>query len=631
VMKACRIAMTVLTLAMVLMLCGAAQAEDIELSAQVDRSSLSLGEQMTLSVTVKGDVQGVPEPTMPPLPDFAVVSRFQSQNVEIVNFQTTMSITYQYILQPRRAGTFTIKPISLTYDGATYSTEPIKIEVTRQGAIPHPFATPSFPTPSFPTIPHPPPHPGFPPAMPFPFPVREPRGRVVAFSTLDKKTAYVNEQVVLTVDFCYPADLPVENRIFPPSGNGFLIEEVPPARKYPTMVRGERYIVEETKYALFPIQEGTLTVGSITVNYQVQDPFAGGADSIKTDPLELSATGIPRKEAPRDYTGAVGKFTIAGALSPAETPMDEPVTLSLTISGQGNISTLEAPKLPDLDKFKKFDTTESHTMERDGATIKGTKVFKTVLLPRQQGDLTIPAISFSYFDPLSKRFQSLATEPLTVKVAPAKHGGASPSPASTGQGEHEPPKADIRYIKSSFKPAAGRETPLYRRPLYLLIMALPLIVSGMLFILFKRKEYMERDSGKIKKSKAYGNFRRSLGGAEKELMQKHYDTYYMAVHRGLVEYLRDKLNLPGTGLTIQQIRDFLEDNKVNPEALIAMEEILRICENARFSPTAQSDSECRENTKKALKVVHLLEKKGDKGMEKGKNGAGARGTSHERV
>jgi hypothetical protein len=607
-MKARKIVVTMILVVMMLLSPQRAGAQDIKLSAQVDRSDISLDEQFTLSVMVKGDIEGVSQPTMPAMPDFAVISTFQSRNVEIVNFQTSMSITFQYILQPRRAGTFTIKPITLNYNGLTYSTQPIKVEVARTGGALHlPPSTPLFPTPSFPTIPHPPSPHGFPRTIPFP--VQEPGGRVVAFSTLDKKTAYVNEQVVLTVDFCFPADLPVENRILPPISNGFLIEEVPPARKYPTTVKGERYIVEETKFTLYPIQEGSLNIGSITVNYQVQDPFGGRGDAIKTDPLELTAISVPRKDAPRDYTGAVGKFTIESEVTPREAAIDEPVTLTLSVTGEGNISTLEGPRLPDLERFKKFDTTESHAMVRDSSRVKGTKIFKTVLLPRQVGDLTIPAITFSYFDPEAKKFQTLSTEPLAVKVTAAKHGGASPFPASTEIARPDLPKADIRYIKSSLSGGGPGESALYRKSSFLLLQALPLIIISSLFVLSKRREYLEKDSGKIKKSKAHGNFRKSMAGAQKELKLKHYDAFYMAVHRGLVDYLRNKLNLPGTGLTIQQIKDFLQENRINDRVLLCLEEILRTCENARFSPTARRESECRETMEKALDVISSLERK----------------------
>jgi len=594
---------------------GSLAAQEIDFSAHVDRSSLSLQEQLILSVTVRGDMAGVPEPTLPDLPGFTVLSRSQSQSVEIVNFQTSASLIFQYILQPRKTGVLTIRPVTLNFNGREYSTEPIRVEVTRTSAGPVTPPPQTFTMPVMPTMPpiHRPPglpsRPGShrPPLMPtFSFPFDEPTGRIMAFATVDRKSAVVNEQIVLTIAFCYPAEVSVEHRVIPPANKGFLIEEIPPVSRSYTTIKGLQYAVEEHKYVLLPINSGNLTIESASVNYQVRDIFAGGSDTIKTDPIDIKISSLPRAHAPRDYTNGVGSFDISARIDPLETPMDEPVTLTCTVSGEGNISTIELPKITDIPHFKKFDTTENHSYSQKGNAITGEKTFKTVLIPQKMGELAIPPIVFSYYDPQKKDYRQASTAPLTLKVTAPTHGPA-PTP-SPGSARPDAQKSDIRYIKSSMTVRPGAAKPLYRSTLFLSLQVIPLLVIGALLIQGKRREHLERNPLGLRKSRAFAAFRKTIDGARRELKKKDFASFYSTAQKAMTDYLKDKYAIPGTGLSISQLKALLEEKGFPGEKIRELERLMTTCERARFAPSGLQESECLETLKSLQALVGFMDK-----------------------
>jgi hypothetical protein len=593
----------------------ALRAQEIDFSASVDRTSLSLQEQLILSVTVRGDMAGVPEPSLPSIPGFTVLSRSQSQSIEIVNFQTSASLIFQYILQPQKTGSFTIRPVTLNYNGREYSTDPIKIQVTRESAGPINPPPQTFTMPTMPPVHRPPGRPSRPgshrpPMIPsFSFPFDEPMGKIMAFATTDKKSAVVNELVVLTIAFCYPAEVSVEHRVIPPANRGFLIEEVAPVSRTSTTIKGTQYAIDEHKYVLIPINSGTLTIESASVNYQVRDIFAGGSDTIKTDPIDIKISSLPKAGAPRDYTNGVGSFDISAKVEPLETPMDEPVTLTYTVSGEGNISTLELQKISDIPHFKKFDTTENHVYSTKGSGITGEKTFKTVLIPQKMGELTIPSLVFPYYDPQKKDYRQASTAPLTLKVtAPTHKGGASPAPSAGSTGP-DSRTSDIRYIKSAMSARPGTSKPLYRNALFLSLQALPLLVIGALLIQGKRKEHMERNPLGIRKSRAYAAFRKTLDSARRELKGKNFASFYSTAQKAVTDYLKDKFAIPGTGLSISQLNSLLEEKQFPGDRIKELEAIMTTCERARFAPSGLQESECIETLKSLQTLVSILEKK----------------------
>lgn len=586
----------VLFMCLLVLLTQRALGEDISISAETDRASLSVNDMLTLSVTVKGNAQGIPKPAMPALTDFEIMSQYNTENISIINMQSSHSVTYQYILRPRKIGTLRIDAVILKYGGMEYRTSPLHIKVTKASA-----AAPTSPPQSGPNFPLFPPSrfrtPHFPPMMP------EEEENVFATAKLNKESAYVNEQLILTVDFYYPQGLYLKRQLVPPTNTGYLVEELSPTRKFTTAIKDGRYEVEEIKFAVCPIHSGTFDINRVTIAYDSQDIF-GARGTVETEPLQFHAADIP-DHAPPNFINSVGKFQMEAIISPPTASTDEPLTLTLKIEGAGNFSTMSLPELPQIPCFKKFDTSSSQEVTKTYPEVRGEKTFKTILIPQKEGTLTIPSFSYSYFDPDQKKFRELVSSALTVNIT-KNMASATPSPEAP---HPEAPREDIRYIKSDFTPAAGADSPLYRNIYFLSIQALPLLVIAAFVLQTKRRETLAHDPEKLRKSLAYRNFKKNIAHAHQSVKDKRWNDLYNWLQKSILEYMNAKYTMPGKGLTLSELKEFLQERQFPPDRIGELEEIMRACDMARFSGTGASEAECRKNLKRGIDLVNLMEKR----------------------
>ncbi|TPW17610.1 MAG: hypothetical protein FD126_3608, partial [Elusimicrobia bacterium] len=253
----------------------------------------------------------------------------------------------------------------------------------------------------------------------------------------DKKTVFANEQVVYSVKFHYAIQLLGNAEWTPPDTTGMLSEDLPPSPARTAAVEGRNYNVSEVKIALFPLTPGPKTVGPGTIRCQVQkgvdvDPFAGDffrqffaagltmaePVTLQTKPLQLNVKPLPEAGKPAGFGGAVGRFRIKAELDKGTVKAGDAVNLTVTVEGNGNLKALGDLPLPEMPEFRAYETVTSLNQAKDEHGVRGSKVFKTVLVPKVSGDLALPPIPFSYFDPGQEKYVTAQTPPLRLGVTP---------------------------------------------------------------------------------------------------------------------------------------------------------------------------------------------------------------------
>jgi hypothetical protein len=369
--------------------------------------------------------------------------------LNFVNGHMSSSVVYTYVLSPRAVGNFRIPPIGA--DGASAPAAPSDGQVS-------PAGTPAAAAPSPP------------PQAPAARPDAPPRARsgpardVMIVATLDRARAYVNQQVTLTVRFLNAVQLIGALSYDPPATPGFLSEELPPVRTGMTQIDGRPYQFSEIKVALFPIQPGRLTVGPAAIHCQIARLGGGGGDdffdrffamaapqpvTLNSEPLILQADALPAGK-PDDFTGVVGRLSANAVADRTAVKVGEAVSLTVAVSGSGNVKSLPEPRKPDLPALRFFETESSAAVDKGGDRVGGTKTFRTVAVPRVTGRTRVPAFTFSYFDPESKTYGRAATAEIDLTVAPGAAGAAVPAaPAAAPSSPGLTAIADdIRYLKT---------------------------------------------------------------------------------------------------------------------------------------------------------------------------------------
>ena len=313
---------------------------------------------------------------------------------------------------------------------------------------------------------------------------------------VDDETPYVGQQVTFTVKF-YVAH-PTENipTYKAPEYTGFLDQARPYRQEYSESVDDRVYTVYQVSTILYPMMAGDLSIGPATMTVPLEScidwPSArncpgaflpleerGGGDQFDYDTpsLELIVRALPPGW-PALYSGAVGKLTIESAVNTVTTTVGDPITLSVTISGEGNIENLPSPPWPKLTDWRSFDGSASNEVGIDNGILVGSRSFELMLIPEVPGNFDLPTIEYAYFDPEAAEYVTISTDPIVVEVLPgpdALNAAASPTDLHTTSGESAD---DIRGIKPPPTGIRSRRGSVAVSPIFWALWVIP--VAGLL-------------------------------------------------------------------------------------------------------------------------------------------------------
>lgn len=595
----------------------------LEISASVNRDSLTLEEQVMLNVTVSASGMGfgnsAPEPRMPAMPKFNVHSAGRSQNISFINGRVSTSIKHSYVLVPRFVGKAIIPPITVRAGGQAAATDPIEITVLR------------------PSTPDPQPRPKAQPARRRQPPRKSGRLRpsrdgkrsppLFVTAETDKKTPYVNEQVILTVRFHTAVPLLGNAEWEPPHTQGFLKEDLPPPQGKSVSLNGRTYYVTPIRMALFPIQPGKLKIGPTVIRCQVQkqmrvDPFSPDffqrffsqglmgpvSRELKTKPISLTARALPEAGKPKDFTGAVGLFRVSAKVDRRKVKVGEAVTLSVTVQGRGNLKALGDLALPEMDTFRVFETVTSLSTGQDQKGIQGSKTYKTVLVPRVSGELKIPAIPFNFFEPKSRKYVTRRTSSIRITAAPGEKKAAPAVAFQGGEpdgGEITKITADIRHIKSApDDPAVQRLASMAAGAGWLHLAPLSVFLLALSSVVYRNRILQDPAGARSRRalSQAMRRVRDARRGAGPEQCAA-------LLFETLSNYAADKLNRPASGLTLRDAQKaFRERFPGVPEGHLEQMRVLwQELEMFRFAPQEMQSSDASSLADGVRELVKALD------------------------
>lgn len=594
---------------------GVGTAGAVELSASVDSNVVSLDDRVILSVRV-ADAMGAGEPALPAMDGFRVVNKSHSTQIQMVNGRLSMSGQYDYTLVPLKAGKITIAPITLTHKNKTYHTEPIAVEVKEDRAAVGAAAPPDKTG------------------------AREPARQDAAAGkkmfielSVDKPEVCLHEQVILTFRFYFSGGLAEQPAYEPPPAPGFVTKLIGDGRSvnYTQVIGGRQYQVSELKTALYPYQTGELTVGPARLKGSLlvesgrhraaprgifdmedffNDPFFGRFEKrpfeLASNQLKIKVLGLPAEGAPQGEV-AVGRYTMQVEAKPKEVHVGDPVTLTMTVSGEGDLERVPPPRVSDLNGFKSYEAASS--TETSG--VKGVKKFEQAIVPLSEGIREIPRITFDYFDPGEKKYITLDGGPIPIKVLPPKDEGAAKVVSAAGGAEKKGVKLlerNIVFIKAApgaLVKGGGASLPSFR---FWLIQCLPLLLILFAFAHSRHLARLSSDSGYARLYGAGRMTKARLDSAERALKDGNAEEFYGALARAINMYVADRLNIPAGGLTPEIIRERLAECHAPPELMGRLDGFLRTCDLARFASGRATSMEMEGAYREATEILEGLRK-----------------------
>lgn len=574
----------------------------VTFEASVDRSRLTLDDRLVLTLTVSGARLGRVEPKLPALPGFSILGRSTSQQVVFSNGRLSTTVQYNYTLSPLRPGKQTIPPASLSVGGRIYRTRPLTVTVTGGGTT-QPHKPAQSGRPAQPAAPQGPAAP-----MPPGYSADHEQGYVFLKATVDKTTVYVNEQVTLDITAYRHRNYGWSGAQFsPPALTGFIGYDLPKPDPRYVDLNGVPYVrICCLRKALFPTAAGKLTLGASSLRFAT-DFFGTEVRRVTSHPLSVTVLPLPEADKPKQFTGAVGAFTLRADADKTSLPEGDTVTIHATVEGTGNIASVTELTLGDLSRFKQFKTNQREQTSTRGLKLSGTKDFEYVLMPVEPGRVTL-SLKLFYFNPETKKYETAEAEPIVLNVLPGKANQKVDAVTGFTKEEIRLLKKDIHYIRPGARRLGDETRYLFCRPSFLVLNLAPLLLLGGAALYRRQQVRLATDEEYQRRRRGRDAALRCLSQAEQGLQRGlPAGEFYAELSRGLREYLGARLHLPPSAVSADTTPGELARRGVPAELVARLKECLQQSEFGRFAPGGADQLAMQKALTDAQQCIRELE------------------------
>lgn len=426
-----------------------------------------------------------------------------------------------------------------------------------------------------------------------------------------------------------------------PTFNGFWSQET----FAPTNIEFKRESLDDKiyntallrTYVLIPQQSGTITIDPAElvclVNVRApqsassslfdrffQDEYQTIRKRVTTPAVKVKVNPLPAGQ-PASFGGGVGNFGISARLTTDNLKTHDAASLIITVSGRGNVALLEEPKVNFPPDFEVYDTKTTENTDKSNGGTSGSKSFEYPFIPRSHGDFTIDPVEYSYYDVNAGKYVTLRTEPLHVKVAKGKGGDSAPVATVNSGVERKDVKSladDIRFIFTGKPGLSGSGSFFVGSAFFWILLALMVLGATAVYLAFRKVAAMRADVAGTKNRRATKMAQKRLKLAGEYLDKNLYTAFYEELHKALIGFVSDKLNMDMSEISKDNIASALTEGGVSEEQTKAFTDLLDACEFARYSPDGGNEA-MRSHYDAALKVISSIDsglKTGGKSLKK---------------
>jgi hypothetical protein len=595
--------------------CSRILAQDVSFRATSEKTVV-VGQQFRLNYTISTSGQEKPKNLqLGDIKNFDVlyepVVSQQGTSTNIINGKMTSSSTviYTCVVMAKSEGTFTIPPATVVIGNSTYKSNELSIRVlpADQAAAASQNNNASQAE-------------------------QQQAGNTSASNKdvfvvmhVSKNSVYENEGFIVTFKLYSLVDISnIENVKFP-EFEEFYSQEIE-LNQNPQMnlesYNGRNYrtaIIKQT--VLYPQRSGKITIGSgkfdIVARVRSQqkvrsffddffDTYSNVKMAITSAPVTIDVKPLPAGK-PASFSGAVGEYTMTPSISSKNVKTNDAVTIKLNISGSGNLKLIKNPEITFPNDFEVYDPTVDMKTKVTQSGVSGTKSIEYNAIPRYAGDFTIPKVEFSYFDLKSGTYKTLSTEEyqLHVEQGEAGSGNAAPIINATNKENIRFLGQDIRYIKTDGY-HFHKGSFLFGTFNYYLFYIIPALLFIVLFIIYRKQAAENANIALVRTKKANKVASKRLKTVAKYLNENKKEAFYDETLKAVWGYLSDKLNIPVSALTKDNVEANLTQYGADESLINDFRNILDTAEFARFAPS-QGSGAMDELYRSTIKVIDKME------------------------
>lgn len=568
-------------------------AQDAQFTCGVDRTEVPLGQQFQVTYTLSGgSLKQYRDFRAPDLNRsfMTIAGPSSSQQMQIINGRVSTSLSWTYILQPRETGTFTVPAATINYDGTTLKTNTVTIKVGK----PVPNSGGGKKQDNATSI---------------------DLGDNLFIRAIPNKTnVFFGEPITVVYKLYSRVSFQIDNPIKLPRMVGFWSEDLEtPTRLEPRVEvyngkQYETYMLRKVLY--FPTQTGSLTIDPFEIGTTVRvrkrrqtgsdahdrffsDPFFDTYDNVRntllTQKVAVTVRPLPEEGKPRDFSGVVGVYEMDVTLDRAELKANETAALKVILRGRGNIRLLDEPTVTFPSGMDHYDPTIEESVTPGEGTLVGNRSFEYVLVPRYAGKVTIPPVTFTYFDLGRRKYVTLESRSFTMDIA---EGEERRDAGDMSRSTVDYLAMDVRPLRDGALPQRTSRGGI-PTGMMVLLYAIPLILLGIALLWKKHHDALQGDVAGMKRRRATRVAERRLRISRKYLEDGKTDAYYLEIARALWGYVQDTLSLPTSMTAIDTVVEQFTRRGLGDALVERMRAALQSVEYARFSPTRASAEEMR--------------------------------------
>ena len=593
-------------------------------TVKVDAPNLvAADEQFNVTFSVEGE-HSVAEFSWEPGDGFRLIwgpQKGTSTSISIVNGKRSKTVTnsYTYVLMPVRSGTFTLPGAVATIQGKKISSRSFSIEVVADNASRGQSAQASAGASSGSSA---------------------ARGDVSSAVSSDdifmrllvsKNRAVVGEGITATLKLYQRVNISGLDDARFPSFNGFWSQEL----QAPSNIEFKRENVGGQIYNtavirswnLIPQKAGDFTIepaelvcsvnvraassssGSIFDSF-FQDNYRTVRKRVTTQPVNLHISALPAG-APASFGGGVGKFEMKAELTRDSIKTHDAASLKVTISGTGNLALLNAPKISFPPDFELYDMKSSDSGR--------SRTFEYPFIPRSHGDFEIGPVEYSYYDIAAGRYVTLTSGPLPLSVARgAELDSVVPAGGQLVQNRRDVKDlgSDIRFISTKMPSLSSTGSFFIFSPLFWGLAGILLIAAAAVWFFLRRRAARQADVAGSRNRSATKMARKRLAVAGDFLQKNLYTAFYEELHKALLGFVSDKLNMDAGDMSHENISSGLVEAGVSEGLAADFSALLDACEYARYAPDAGHDA-MNTHYESAVSVISAIDASMKKNNKKG--------------
>lgn len=450
-----------------------------------------------------------------------------------------------------------------------------------------------------------------------------------------KKSAYVGEQVVLTYKLYTKVPVSSVSLSKMPSYAGFWTKDV--SDNSGTLKQSSEYIngieyttAEIQKVIVVPQRSGNLTLDPMTMeciaqvrternNSRSMDPFEAFFNDpffnrnivnvkkeLSSQALTLEVKNLPENGKPASFAGAVGNYSFKSDIDKTELSTNEAVTITLTVSGTGNVELLQMPEPVFPPDFEVYDPKISTSTNVGSQGLTGTKKAEYLAIPRRAGSFTIPSVEFSYYNSSTESYEVLSSEPYEIKVEKG-FGSDDGAIFTSNQEDIKYLGSDIRHIMTGDARLKPTHTVFFGSAAYFVALLVLLLLFIILLFVLKKREQLSKDTAANRNRKADKVARGRLKNAYQHLKAKDQEKFYVEMSQALWGYIADKLGIERSKLSMDTVSETMKGKGVPDELTQQFVDTLNNCEFARFAP-GSAEEKMDDLYQRGIDVISKAEK-----------------------